>query len=64
MYHAKVMQRMETGEVVCLRELRNADPDVAEDRACERINDRDLDNQYPESEFFVDLEREGSYYVE
>lgn len=64
MYHAKVMQRMETGEVVCLRELRNADPDVAEDRACEWINDRDLDNQYPESEFFVDLEREGSYYVE
>ena len=64
MYHAKVMQRMETGEVVCLREFRNADPDVAEDRACEWINDRDLDNQYPESEFFVDVSREGSYYAE
>ena len=64
MYHAKVMQRMETGEVVCLREFGNADPDVAEDRACEWINDRDLDNQYPESEFYVDLEREGAYYDE
>lgn len=62
MYIAKVMQRTETGEEFCLREFRHGDPDYAEDRACMYINDRDLDNQHPESEFYVDLEREGAYH--
>jgi len=62
MYRAKVMQRTETGEEFCLREFCHEDPDSAEDRACRYINDRDLDNQYPESEFYVDLAREGAYY--
>lgn len=62
MYCAKVIQILETGEEVCLAEFKRDDPDLAEDRACEWINNRDLDNQYPESEFVVRLENMGSAY--
>ena len=62
MYSAKVIQRTETGEEFCIREFFHEDPDCAEDRACAYINDRDLDNQYPESEFYVDLSPEDVYY--
>ena len=59
MYIAKVMQRTETSEEFCLREFKNSSFDEAEDRACEYINDRDLDNEHPESGFFVVMEKVG-----
>lgn len=66
-YIARVMQREETGEEQCLREFCGSDYDDTEDRAAEWINDRDLDNQYPESVFFIAMEREEhlwAYYSE
>lgn len=63
MYCAKVIQIAETGEEFCLREFRRETYDEAEDRACEWANDRDLDNQYPESTIDVRVEKEPDYYV-
>ena len=57
-YAASVVQIQETGEEAVLCTFYKHDPDVAEDRACQYINDRDLDNQYPESKFVVRVRKE------
>jgi hypothetical protein len=53
---------METGEEQCLCRFFKDDPDMAEDRACQWINDRDLDNQFPESQFVVRVRKQGNLF--
>lgn len=56
-YEARLIQIDELGEERCLYSCRRETADEAEDRVCEWANDRDVDNQYPESHFRIEVNR-------